>query len=98
MATKRVYNLKFSPEDNRDYQYLSRKRVLIPAALPPVDVTSVYPHMPSVWDQGNFGACTGFASIGAVSKYWPTLGLLSTAFQYDEERIHDGTPLSQDGG
>jgi C1A family cysteine protease len=95
---RHTYTLKISPPDKRDHLYLSKKRVLAPASLPP-SCLEIVPKFPAPLDQGQIGSCSANAGI-EIRMYYvgPNSALLSRAAQYAWERDRDGTPLSQDAG
>jgi C1A family cysteine protease len=96
---KRIYNLKPSPPDPRDYKFQAPKSLFAGALPPSVDLS---PHCSPVVDQGDLGACTGNALASGLREFMllksgKPLTRLSRLFVYYEERAAEGT-TNEDAG
>jgi C1A family cysteine protease len=84
--------------DFRDFKLTLTKEDELAPRLPFVDLT---PNMPPIYDQDGIGCCTGEAICGSVEfemikknmKFYPSI-----LFVYANERIMEGTPLTDDSG
>lgn len=97
MSDVKNYGWKVSSLDHRDIKLtVSRPQETLPQT---VDLS---PTMPEVYDQGNLGSCTMNAWAGIFEwlqikeKRWEFTG--SRLFGYYNERVLDGTPVTQDDG
>jgi C1A family cysteine protease len=92
----RKYGWRPDKPDHRDHRFAITGPA--PEALP--QKVDLRPHMPSVYDQGELGSCTGNAIAGAVEYLWMKSGRVvvpSRLFIYYGERVIEGT-VRQDAG
>jgi C1A family cysteine protease len=93
----KVYNLRPSKKDFRDYKFSAPLHVA--SNLPKkIDLRSEFL---APFDQGQLGACTGNAYAALkeflLKKYGKTVDALSRLFIYYEERVIEGT-VNEDSG
>ena len=98
MPTKRGYGYIQDVKDEKDYKY-SAIRPLLATVPPSVDLRSL---CSPVRDQGQLGACTGFAIAAGLREFMEikisgTFTPLSPLFLYYEERKLEHT-IQQDAG
>lgn len=87
-------------KDHRDRSFNAEERIWQAHQLP--SAASIWPHVPSIWNQLTIGSCTAHGTLRAflieAIKQGLTVPMLSRLMQYWDTRAVEGTTATDAGG